>query len=98
MAEASVAVIHSAPSGPAAIIAGFAFLAPATAIGYSVTTPPRVMRPTLFALRSVNHSAPSLPVAMPLSPPAAVVTGANSVTAPVAGAILPMRLPLRSVK
>jgi hypothetical protein len=54
---------HTAPSGPLLMAVG---LLDAVGIGNSlIFVPSVVIRPILFALRIVNHRAPSEPTAMP---------------------------------
>jgi len=65
-------VNHSAPSGPRVIKTG---CNPDGTGNSSIVAPSVVMRPILLALRSVNQSLPSNPLAMPLGVPDIVGIG-----------------------
>src|SRR5437762_2990517 len=82
-------VNHRFPSGPAAMPEG---KLEGVGTGYSVTTPPVVIRPMLLPANSVNHRLPSGPAVMSTGPPPA----GYSVMAPSV-VIRPMLLPPYSV-
>ncbi|MBK6394131.1 MAG: hypothetical protein IPF73_05150 [Betaproteobacteria bacterium] len=83
-----ISVSHSAPSVPATIAHGSAFVRSRS--NSSVTVPAVVIRPTWSAPYSVNQSAPSGPAAMYMGSEFGVGIG-NSVSVPV-GVMRPIRL------